>query len=97
MGGLLGEQNISYFIPEMLTGEDLRRQLECLPEYNPNIRNLCQANRLVALNDIYKIYLPNEMSTEIYSKLYLSMLRSLQNPMLQQSFCALKTRASARK
>ena len=78
MNGLFGELNIIDFLPEMLTGEELNRQLECLPEYNPNIRNLCQANRLVALNDVYKVYLPNEMSVEVYSKLYLAMLRSLQ-------------------
>ena len=78
MNGLFGELNIIDFLPEMLTGEELNRQLKCLPEYNPNVRNLCQANRLVALNDVYKVYLPNEMSVEVYSKLYLAMLRSLQ-------------------
>lgn len=78
MNGLFGEVNITDYLPEMFTGEELDRQLECLPEYNPNIRNLCQANRLVALNDVYKVYLPNEMSVEVYSKLYLAMLRSLQ-------------------
>ena len=32
----------------------------------------------MALSDIYRIYLPSQMSTEIYSKLYLALLRSLQ-------------------
>lgn len=78
MNGLFGKLNITDYLPEMLTGEELNRQLECFPEYNPNIRNYCQANRLVALNDVYKVYLPNEISVEVYSKLYLAMLRSLQ-------------------
>ncbi len=30
------------------------------------------------LSDLYNIYLPSQMSTEIYSKLYLAILRSLQ-------------------
>ena len=90
MNGLFGEQNLTDFLPEMLTGEELYRSMECLPEYNINIRNLCQANRLIALNDLYKIYLPNEMSVEIYSKLYLAMVRSLQkkstNTAIQQQY-----------
>lgn len=90
MNGLFGEQKLTDFLPEMLTGEELHHGMECLPEYNPNIRNLCQANRLVALNDIYKIYLPNEMSVEIYSKLYLAMVRSMQkkstNSAVQQQY-----------
>ena len=76
--GIFGEQNILDHLPRMLEGEELREHLECLPTYNENIINLCQANRLMALNDIYRIYLPNDMSIEIYSKLYLAMLRSMQ-------------------
>lgn len=78
MNGLFGEQNITDYIPEMITGDELKDCMKCLPQYTTNIRNLCQANRLVALNDIYHIYIPNEMSVEVYSKLYLAMLRSLQ-------------------
>lgn len=78
MNGLFGKENITEYLPKMLTGDELKESMKCLPEYNLHIKNLCQANRLVALNDIYRVYVPNEMSMEVYSKLYLAMLRSLQ-------------------
>ena len=65
-------------MPKMLMGEELMRALEILPEYDENIRTASDTVRLVALADIYKIFLPNQMSVEIYSKLYLALLRSLQ-------------------
>ena len=34
--------------------------------------------RLMALSDLYRIYVPSQMSLEIYSKMYLALLRSLQ-------------------
>ena len=42
---------------------------------------ICQQNqaaRLMALSDLYQIYIPSQMSLEIYSKLYLALLRSMQ-------------------
>ena len=65
-------------LPEMLMGEELDKALEILPDYDESIRNKSQAERLIALQDIYNAYVPNTMSREIYSKLYLAMLRSLQ-------------------
>ena len=65
-------------IPAMLSGETLTEALRILPEYDDEIRAADTAIRLMALNDLYKIYVPNQMSTEIYSKLYLALLRSLQ-------------------
>lgn len=65
-------------MPKMFTGNELISALTTLPEYDELIRNLPQAERLVALSDLYRIYLPSQMSTEIYSKLYLALLRSLQ-------------------
>ena len=32
----------------------------------------------MALSDLYKVYIPSQMSLEIYSKLYLALLRSMQ-------------------
>ena len=32
----------------------------------------------MALSDLYRVYVPNQMSLEIYSKLYLALMRSLQ-------------------
>lgn len=65
-------------LAEMKMGKDLISEMSVLPTYNDNIRTENQAVRLIALSDLYDIYLPSEMSTEIYSKLYLALLRSLQ-------------------
>lgn len=65
-------------MPEMLMGLELDEQLRILPDYDESIRNAGMTERLIALQDIYRIFVPNPMSREIYSKLYLSLLRSLQ-------------------
>ena len=65
-------------MPKMLAGSELASALTILPEYDESIRNESEAVRLMALSDLYSIYLPSQMSMEIYSKLYLSLLRSLQ-------------------
>lgn len=65
-------------MPKMLAGSELASALTILPEYDGSIRNESEAVRLMALSDLYRIYLPSRMSMEIYSKLYLSLLRSLQ-------------------
>ena len=65
-------------MPPMLTGNELVSALTVLPEYDEHICLENEAVRLMALSDLYRIYLPSQMSLEIYSKLYLSLLRSLQ-------------------
>lgn len=65
-------------MPKMLSGEELLSAMTILPVYDNSIRNENEAVRLMALSDLYNIYLPSQMSMEIYSKLYLSLLRSLQ-------------------
>ena len=65
-------------MPKMLSGEELIAAMTILPVYDDSIRNENEALRLMALSDLYNIYLPSPMSMEIYSKLYLSLLRSLQ-------------------
>ena len=57
-------------LPPMLSGKELISALSVLPEYDPEI--------VMALSDIYRIYVPSKMSQEIYSKLYLALIRSLQ-------------------
>lgn len=69
--------DVMKLMPEMLTGEELMKALTVIPEYNKNIINKSETERLIALNDLYSIYIPNAMSTEIYSKMYLSLIRSL--------------------
>ena len=61
----------------MLTGEELNNALRIIPKYDDLIRIKDKSTRLVALSELYNIYIPSRMSEEIYSKLYLSLLRSL--------------------
>ena len=65
-------------LPPMLSGKELEQALTILPQYNPAIINENEAMRLITLSDIYKVFVPTQMSKEIYSKLYLALLRSFQ-------------------
>ena len=65
-------------MPQMLSGKELYERLTDIPEYSEDVRYKSQTERLMALSTLYDIYLPSEMSVEIYSKLYLALLRSLQ-------------------
>ena len=65
-------------LPRMKSGDDLIKALKILPEYNSEIRNTDTSVRLMMLSDLYRIYIPSQMSLEIYSKLYLALLRSMQ-------------------
>lgn len=73
--------DILSLIPEMKAGDALISALSVLPAYDENIRSQNEAVRLIALSDLYRIYIPSPMTTEIYSKLYLALLRSLQKKM----------------
>lgn len=72
-------------LPEMKSGKELASAMAVLPEYNDSIRFQNQAVRLMGLSDIYKIYIPSAMSIEIYSKLYLALLRSLQKKAIRMA------------
>ena len=82
--------DVTKALPRMLTGTELADALQVIPSYNPRIRQQDTATRLTALSDLYRIYLPSPMSSEIYTKLYLAMLRSLQKKgtklAIQQSY-----------
>lgn len=65
-------------LPEMKSGNGLISALSIIPEYDKTICQQNQAVRLMALSDLYQIYIPSQMSLEIYSKLYLALLRSMQ-------------------
>lgn len=69
---------IIHELPSMKSGQELISTLEMLPEYDVSICNCDAPTRLMALSDLYRIYVPSQMSLEIYSKLYLALLRSLQ-------------------
>ena len=65
-------------LSRMLAGDELLSAMAILPEYDDSIRREDAATRLMALSELYRIYLPSQMSHEIYCKLYLAVLRSLQ-------------------
>ncbi len=79
--------DIISIMPKMLTGEELDKALEILPEYDESIVEKSVPERLVALQDIYRVFIPSAMSREIYTKMYLSLLRSLQK---KQSLLAVR-------
>lgn len=75
------------YLPEMKSGAELMEEMSILPNYSGRICDESAASRLIALSDLYRIYLPSEMSCEIYSKLYLALLRSLQKKCTRLAVC----------
>lgn len=71
-------ENLIEQMPKMMLGKELEVAMLSLPPYDPAICQADAATRLMALNDIMGIYLPSQMSFEIYSKIYLAMLHSLK-------------------
>lgn len=74
----MADRNLINMLPKMLSGSELEDALAILPKFDPEIIYQNAATRLIALSDMYKVFVPNQMSKEIYSKLYLALLRSLQ-------------------
>ena len=65
-------------LPSMKSEKELYSALLNLPMYDGSICQSSATERLIALSDIYDIYIPSEMTYEIYSKLYLALLNSLK-------------------
>lgn len=70
--------NLAEQMTKMLMGKELEEAMVSLPPYDPQICHADAATRLMALNDVAEIYIPSQMSYEIYSKIYLAMLHSLK-------------------
>lgn len=70
--------SIIELLPPMLSGDKLNEVLGVFPSYDETIRFKTATERLIALQDIYNLYVPSSMGREIYTKLYLSLIRSLQ-------------------
>ena len=81
--------NILEKLKHMMSGEELKEAMKVFVDYDEEIRNESQAVRLMELNNIYSFYLPSDMSIEIYTKLYLAMIRSMQK---KESRLAVKQR-----
>ena len=75
---MINAHEMMKFLSPMLSGDGLVHAMEVLPDYDEAIRKAPVPVRLVGLSDLYQVYLPSAMSSEIYSKLYLALLRSLQ-------------------
>ena len=74
-----------YNIPKMKNGNELKDAITYLPEYDETIRYVDINTRLISLSDLYSIYLPSTMSIEIYNKLYLALIQSMQKKFTQLS------------
>ena len=74
-----------YNIPKMKNGNELKDAISYLPEYDENIRYSDVNTRLISLSDLYSIYIPSTMSIEIYNKLYLALIQSMQKKFTQLS------------
>ena len=72
--------NLSFIkkLPPMLAGKRLEDALTIMPDYDPEIVYENEAVRLMALSDMYRIFVPTQMAKEIYTRMYLSLLRSLE-------------------
>lgn len=74
-----------YNIPKMKNGNELKDAITYLPEYDETIRYADINTRLISLSDLYSIYIPSTMSIEIYNKLYLALIQSMQKKFTQLS------------
>ncbi len=60
----------------MLEDKELIDSLTVLPTLKTNLR--LKSERLMALNDVYKIFIPSKTTVDIYNRLYLSVINSLE-------------------
>lgn len=70
--------NILMNMPKLIMGQELDEKLCICPDYDERIQLKSASERLISLQDLYRIFIPTNMGREIYSKLYLSLLHSLQ-------------------
>lgn len=71
-------ENLMARMPKMLMGQDLEKAMLSLPVYDAEICKADAGVRLMALDAMTDIYVPSQMSYEIYSKIYMAMLHSLK-------------------
>ena len=61
----------SELLPRMLFGDELKEALAVLPYYDASAREMDTGSRLHKLSEIYRIFVPNSMTLEIYHKIYM--------------------------
>jgi len=72
------ELDFASMMPPLLLGDELVTAMTNLPHYDSSVRTLSASERLMLLPDIYKIFIPTNMATEIYQRIYLMTRMSLQ-------------------
>lgn len=65
-------------LPPIRVGAELVDGLANYPGYEDDIQNRPAQERLVALSDLYNLYIPSQMSLEIYHKMYTALLCSMR-------------------
>ena len=71
--------NILKKIPSMLFGNELKNELAYFPYIDrKEIVTKSQGERLIMLNELYSFYYPTKYTVEIYTKIYLALVRALQ-------------------
>ncbi len=81
--------NILKLMPCMYSEVELKSRLLMLPDYSDEIQNKSAETRIIGLSDIYDIYIPSQMTYEIYCRLYLALLNSFKK---KQTHIAMKQR-----
>ena len=73
------EHDFASMLPPLLLGNELVTAMTSLPHYDPSARSLPASERLMQLTNIYKIFVPTGMATEIYQRVYMMTVMSLRN------------------
>lgn len=68
--------NVKEQLNKYLSGDELIKALTVLPPYREGLTDI--PDRLTALLDIYKIFIPSRSAPDIYNRLYLALLNSLE-------------------
>lgn len=63
--------NIKEQLNKYFAGDELINALTVLPPYRKGLTNI--PDRLTALLDIYKIFIPSRSAPDIYNRLYLAL------------------------
>lgn len=72
------DTDFAAMLPPLLMGNELVTAMTSLPHYDSSVRNRSASERLMLLSDIYKVFVPTNMATEIYQRIYLMTRMSLQ-------------------
>ena len=69
-------EEIKNQLNKMIIGDELKKSLCVLPDYKNDLTE--PTDRLLALLDVYKIFIPSRYTIDIYNKMYLSVINSLE-------------------